>query len=704
MMTVSRSRLVWAVLIGVVAAAHVDAAESSQTITYTNLVQRMTSLERLAEPVPEGETTGASTSHDRGSTYDAATDTYHNWSANDDGHGFIRREGEGQVLVDLQGPGVLWRIWSAMPEAGDICIYLDGNEKPVIEKPFRGYFDDLERDYPALAPTLSRGRNAYIPIPFARSCKVVLKNGWGAYFHCTHTLFAPGTKVETFPGFTPEVQKQLAAANNAWARPGAVLDPGAKAQWISKTLTIAPGKQSEITRDGAGAVVALRVRPIGLPEDRIAQEDALREMTLSLYWDGETTPSAWAPLGDFFATSPGLNEFKTRPMGCIDGTFYSYWYMPFAKGMRLVIGNDGEAERKVEVELETVPLEATAATKLLRFCAAWHADDFTGLKASRFMQKGGDRWPDWPLLVVKGRGRFVGMSEHIWKFGGWWGEGDEKFFVDGEKFPSTIGTGSEDYIGYAWAADPPFITFNSATAACSRIRPDAQEDTSVCRFHLCDDIPFRTGFEGFIEVMPNRDCRPALYDTCVYWYREQGATNPYPPVPLAARRLQRPAKNMKSVLPITIDVPKPKPGVLEGEDMEVLSMTSGKHWLQDMAPFPDGKWSGDSHLIWTDGRLGDAIELEFNIEKAGRQKLFAALTRASDYGIFELSIDGQPIDRYFDCYDERVTSTGELPLGEFDLAAGKHVLKAKLVGQNPKARPGANLFGLDMLRVQPAGQ
>ena len=119
------------------------------------------------------------------------------------------------------------------------------------------------------------------------------------------------------------------------------------------------------------------------------------------------------------------------------------------------------------------------------------------------------------MLVVEGKGRYVGMSEHIWKFGGWWGEGDEKFFVDGEKYPSTVGTGSEDYIGYAWAANPPFVTFDSALAAVPRLRPDAQEDTSVCRFHVCDDIPFADSFQGFIEVMPNGNCRP-----CVFTVRE----------------------------------------------------------------------------------------------------------------------------------------------------------------------------------------
>ena len=58
------------------------------------------------------------------------------------------------------------------------------------------------------------------------------------------------------------------------------------------------------------------------------------------------------------------------------------------------------------------------------------------------------------MLRTQGRGRFCGVMLHVWNpRGGWWGEGDEKFFVDGEKFPSTFGTGSEDYFGYAWC-DP----------------------------------------------------------------------------------------------------------------------------------------------------------------------------------------------------------------------------------------------------------
>ena len=108
-------------VVAIIAVAARDALPGDR-LTYEDLVERLLSLERLAEPVVPGERTGASTSHDRGSSFDAATGAYRNWSANDDGRGSIRREGGGQVMVDLEGPGVLWRVWSAKPEAGHIRV------------------------------------------------------------------------------------------------------------------------------------------------------------------------------------------------------------------------------------------------------------------------------------------------------------------------------------------------------------------------------------------------------------------------------------------------------------------------------------------------------------------------------------------------------------------------------------------------------
>jgi hypothetical protein len=117
----------------------------------------------------------------------------------------------------------------------------------------------------------------------------------------------------------------------------------------------------------------------------------------------------------------------------------------------------------------------------------------------------------------------------------WWGEGDEKFFVDGEVFPSTFGTGSEDYIGYAWAAEPPFVSFESAYAAQPHVPIDGNGHTSVCRFHVGDDVPFQRSFEAYIEkYLPNRgpnqhDC---TYDCVVFWYQTPGMVDAYVATPV----------------------------------------------------------------------------------------------------------------------------------------------------------------------------
>ena len=682
-------------------------SRADKTVTYKDLVSRLTDLERLARPVVDGEKTFASTSHDRGAKYNAEKDRYERWNANGDGGGCIRREGDDKVMVDLKGAGVLWRTWSARAGRGHIRIFIDGSEKPIVDKPFNEYFGDYEKEYPGLAMTLSRGRNEFIPIPFARSCKVVVAKGWGMYFHATHTIFPEGTRVEPFAGFTPEIKSMLKKAGQAWLKRGANPHPSAKTAEKKETLAVAPGKTQSLSLAGAGAIRELKVTPLDLPAEKIAREDVMRELAISIFWDGEKSPSVWSPLGDFFATSPGLNPFKTFTTGCIDGTFYSYWYMPFASGARIVLANDGKKARKLKVELETVELNAQAAQKLLRFCAAWHSDDFTGLDAKRFMKRGGDRWPDWPLLVVKGKGRFVGMTEHIWKFGGWWGEGDEKFFIDGEKYPSTIGTGSEDYIGYAWAANRPFITFDSALAAVSRLRPDAQEDTSVCRFHVCDDMPFNRSFQGFIEVMPNGNCRPVLYDTVAYWYRQSGAENPYPVVPIEKRRHRRPGREMRHIMPSTFEVPKPKPpvpGTVEGETMKVIRRASGRIWTQNMHNFrAGGTWSRGHQLIWTGGKKGESIELEFYVDTGGKRELIVVLTKAVDYGITQLAIDGKELGKPIDCYDSKVTTTGEISMGTVELKKGRHLLRATAVGQNKKVRAagaGGYIFGIDYLRLK----
>ena len=107
------------------------------------------------------------------------------------------------------------------------------------------------------------------------------------------------------------------------------------------------------------------------------------------------------------------------------------------------------------------------------------------------------------MLRTEGRGRFCGVMLHVWNpRGGWWGEGDEKFFVDGEKFPSTFGTGSEDYFGYAWC-DPHLF---QRPYHCQTMTENNKGHQSVLRWHITDNVPFQKSFEGVHrEVLPERE-------------------------------------------------------------------------------------------------------------------------------------------------------------------------------------------------------
>jgi hypothetical protein len=527
------------------------------SVSYADLVRRLGDLERLAEPPLPGERGGSASSYDRGSRYDPETDTYLDWGAEDDSAGIIRREGEWVVAFEQQGPGVIWRVWSALPGAGRIQIFIDGAAEPVVDMPFRDFFERFNDEYqplnfPSLAPTLSRGRNRFIPIPYRHSCVVRFGPDWGYFYHFTYSAFPDGTELPAFDGvFDTEASIALATADRELAERGWE-PPASSTGTVDRVeITVPPGATVPVrTVVGNRAITAIRAQ-VDLP-GRPADRRILRELAFAIRWDGEDRPSVWSPLGDFFGSAPGVTYHRTLPVGVTDGGFYSHWFMPFAESAELSITNDGTEPRTVRFAIHHRPLERSAS-ELLRFHAKWHRNAFLERSAAE------GREIDWPLLLTEGRGRFCGVFLHVWnrweepaqpaktwwygRSGGktidwWWGEGDEKFFVDGEKFPSTFGTGSEDYIGHAWAAEPPFPTFDSPYAAQPYVELNANGHTSVSRFHICDDVPFQESFGGYIERYKGDvwgDGNPSLYAAVAFWYLAAGGTDPYGVIPLSER-------------------------------------------------------------------------------------------------------------------------------------------------------------------------
>ncbi len=653
-------------------------AQPSSQLTYTDLVKRLTDMEHLATlPLP-GEKCVQWSSWDRRSKYDVTADRYVNWDANGDGGGFIRQEGEEFVFAEIDGPGVIWRIWSALAKEGHVKIYLDGAEEPAVDLPFIGYFN-LENEpftYPALVHETARGQNCYVPIGFQKSCKITAEKDWGAYYHFTYTTYPEGTVVPTF------ARELSAGATRALDRANAALissGPGSLVrrrhqQRITKEVTIQPGETATIVQlEGAQAITDIAVNTT-VPDDTPEDLNVLRELALHMYWDGESQPSVWAPLGDFFGTAPGVNKYGSLPLGMTDRGFYSHWYMPFQNGATVKLTNDGDTARTVRFLVNHAPLAQPIET-LGRFHAKWHRDALLPDDAER-------RKIDWTMLKTTGRGRFCGVMLHVWNpRGGWWGEGDEKFFVDGEKFPSTFGTGSEDYFGYAWC-DPELFEncYHNQTISMQN-----RGHISVNRWHIADNVPFQTSFEAAIEKYYPND-KPTLYAATTYWYQAAGQRDPYEPVAVDERKgYWHP-----------IEVFKVK-GAIEGEELPVLGKTGGNASRQDLYGFGT-EWSNDGHLWWTGTQPGDTLELALPVEKAGTYRIKMQLTKAVDYGIVQFHLNGEKLGEPIDLYNNGVVATGPLDLGVRELSRGAHRLNVEIVGANEKAIK-SYMFGMDYIRL-----
>ncbi len=142
-------------------------------------------------------------------------------------------------------------------------------------------------------------------------------------------------------------------------------------------------------------------------------------------------------------------------------------------------------------------------------------------------------------------------------------------------------------------------------------------------------------------------------------------------------------------------------GLIEGESLTATTTTTGgSAKTQNMQGFRDGTWSGGSHLWWTGGKPGDKLTLTFTSPEAGKKRVFAVLTKAKDYGIVSLRLNGQETALLdYDLYDPKVVNTAEELLGEFDLKAGPNTLQIEITGSNPVAKP-SHMAALDYLRIE----
>jgi hypothetical protein len=291
---------------------------------------------------------------------------------------------------------------------------------------------------------------------------------------------------------------------------------------------------------------------------------------------------------------------------------------------------------------------------------------------------------DWNYLTAKGKGVFAGVAFSIDNpVKDWWGEGDEKIYVDGETFPSHFGTGTEDYYGYGWSSPKLFTHAYHSQSRCDG--PGNYGRTSVNRFDILDRIPFTKSFKFDMELWHWKDCKVNMAVTA-YYYALPGAEDNFPPI----KPEQLVLRPMPKYEPFRVS------GAIEGESMRILKSTG--------TPEPQD-WDGDSggrHLWWHGGQKpGDELLLEFNVPEAGQYRVFGRFLKAVDYGTVQLAINGHKAGGPIDFFHDGVVQTDEVPLGTFELHKGANQLSAVVVGANPKAVK-QYMFGLDYILLKPA--
>jgi hypothetical protein len=651
-------------------------------ITVETLLRKMASTGWLATPPEPGERTVQFSSYDRATHLEAGKIV--NPFANGDAGHYLRVEGEGDhrewVLAESKGPGYVSRIWSANPD-GELRIYIDGSRSPVLAVPFAEITSGKISPFGVpFGHDASRGRNLYFPFPFARSIKVTTTKG-KQYFQVSITSYAEGTKVESY---SPEVLSRASSMVEETRR--RLLEPAlhsASKKGIPdqrSLVRIPAGKSADLISEAWSGGRGGSISSFECKVDSADRDQALARTLLAMTFDGAPQPQVAVPLGDFFGSGPGVNAFESSVDRVRnDGWMMARWYMPYRKSVRIRLTNSSDQPVAVSGSLRVDTVEPPEDS--LYFHARWrYQDDLQTKKANGTT--------DWPALRVSGApGRFAGLLLDVFNpTPAWWGEGDEKIYVDGEIFPSTFGTGTEDYFGYAWSDNHTYANPFHAQTRCDG--PGNKGNSSNIRHQILDSVPFHRSIVFDLEVW-HWEAVKIQYATIAFFYAGAGAQIE-PGIPDLSRRRVHPKP-----------VPKREHGVIEAENLKVKAMSSGDVPNQDMAPFGDA-WSGDRQLWWVVHKPGAKLELELPVKTAGTYAISAAFTKAGDYGSVQLAIDDKPLGRAIDLYEPypSVIHTGDRPLGMVTLDSGSHTLSITLTGKNPKSTD--YLVGIDWVKLTPA--
>jgi hypothetical protein len=508
------------------------AIPTSSQISMSSLLQEMVNRESITYFPESGYQCLQASSYNR----ESVSPDKPGWFADSDGIGFIRTEENNGtkewVIMEDEGPGVIAKIWAVCFYYGlsdttgaNIKIYLDGATEPVINTNFFALVKGQDFIRPPFADYSTRAGNLYFPIPYAKSCKITMDNK-SFYNIINYRKYPPGTSVKTF---TMEEYEKAADVREKVARQ--LMDmPGVKGKNIQKTKKLSKGESLAIELPkGNGAVRQLEIKI----DNAVDWPQALRSTVLSGTFDG--VESVWVPIGDFFNNVGKQQAFNMWERSVKeDGTMVCRWIMPYKKTGVLSLSNLWNDP--VEVSVKVTSGHYKWEENSMHFYATWRMDEPS------------PTFPlfDWNFLEAKGSGVVVGDQWTVLNpREGWWGEGDEKIYVDQDferNFPSHFGTGTEDYYGWAGGKVPtPEDQFSKPFLGNIIVGDPRSMGYNVCtRTRSLDAIPFtqRIRFDFESSCGTRQRWHFLQYAQTTFWYGKPGVEHNREPLPdMAARAL-----------------------------------------------------------------------------------------------------------------------------------------------------------------------
>jgi hypothetical protein len=401
-----------------------------------------------------------------------------------------------------------------------------------------------------------------------------------------------------------------------------------------------------------------------------------QEMLLRMYWDGQARPAVEAPLGDFFANCFGeRREVISSPVIVEDADAYnSYWQMPFRKSARIEIVN--QSDKPISLLYYNIDwIKKKSLPKDTPYFYAQYRQEYP-------VQHG----TDYVLLDTKGKGHYVGTVLAVrTRSPAWFGEGDEKIYIDGEAKASIWGTGTEDYFLSAWglkATSTPYFGvpyFDQWGIVGGH--------TSAYRWHINDPIVFNSGikvsFEHFGWISPDENPgykstswneREDDYSSVAFWYQTGQ--------PTFTARAPR-ARALPSLDPMICSARNFTAAEFHGQGQAIAQQL-------EFYPQPQLLYQPKSNEnAW--------LEIPFTVTNKQPLRLLLNLTKSYDFGRYQAFLNGIKIGDPIDLYSAKVTNE-EVHLLDFWPDPGSYKLRLECLGKNQAS--AGYYCGLESVRLR----